>query len=431
VPAPEPAGYRLKTRQNPSMTDIDTGLDSLDRDELVRIAHEYMLSGMLATRAMLSQVAAAGGGLDAINSVAIDEWMGASPVYTGRMRRLMGVDGDNVEAIMKSLQLDVGFVHQYMDVAYKLIDDRHGEFWLQHCGALLDTEPIGEDAVFGMCHTIEDPTFDATALAINPRARIRPIHRPPRQPADRHPHCHWTIEIDPDNEPVGPVPLTDRVGALALASVPNQARPSTASSTDGMRDYRSALRPGFRLADLESGTLAAVAREFQMQTHLLMCAGEFALRDRFGEDAAREMIAATWVGAGWVISDRLAAAFGRAADPAGLAHVLAIHPMVAPGLTPAVHVRDDRVVVTLTPSVQGLLGDGHPGCPGVLARRDSRGLEAMVHAVAPTAAVEVAVADDRVTIEVDAAAGRDPAKLPDAAALTRIGIAASWTFTTA
>ena len=145
------------------MTALATDLEALDRDALLRVAHEYMLTGMLVTRGMLSQVAMRGGGLDVVNDVAIDEWMWASPIYTGRMRALMGIEGDDIEAIMKALQLDVGFVHQYMNVAYKLIDERHGEFWLEHCGALVDTEPAGEEAVFGMCHTIEDPTFDATA----------------------------------------------------------------------------------------------------------------------------------------------------------------------------------------------------------------------------------------------------------------------------
>ena len=109
----------------------------------------------------------------------------------------MGIEGHDVAAIMKALQLDMGFVHGFMDVAY-LVDPanlNYGEFWLLHCGALLMVEPAGEAAVFHMCHTIEDPTFDATALATNPRARIRPIHRPPRVLVDKHPHCHWTIEI--------------------------------------------------------------------------------------------------------------------------------------------------------------------------------------------------------------------------------------------
>ena len=226
-----------------------TELEVLARSDLLRVAHEYMLLGMLVNRAMLPQVVLGGGGMDGLNEVAIDEWMGASPVYTRRMRALMGIEGHGVEAIMKALQLDVGFVHQYMDVAYKLIDDEHGEFWLQHCGALLDAEPHGEDRVFGMCHTIEDPTFDATALATNPKARIRPIHRPPRLPDDRHPHCHWTIAIDQANEPVGPIALTTKIGALALASVPNIIEEDgPAGRGEGLADYRGPLHPSLGCA---------------------------------------------------------------------------------------------------------------------------------------------------------------------------------------
>jgi hypothetical protein len=407
------------------MTSVATDLESLERRALVRIAHEYMLLGMLVTRAMLPQVVMVGGGFDELNEIAIDEWMGASPIYTSRMRSLMGIERDNVEAIMKALQLDVGFVHGYMDVAYRLIDDRHGEFWLQHCGALMDAEPHGEERVVGMCHTIEDPTFDATAFATNPRARIRPIHRPPRQPSDRHPHCHWTIEIDPDNEPVGAARLTGQVGALALASVPNAVRDR---EPEGMNDYRGPLRPAFRLADLGSGALAAVAREFQMQSHLLVCAGQLALRERFGADVAREIAVSTAEGAGWIVSERLASALDTGPDPAGVALVLALHPMLPPGLDRSLHVDGDHVEVTLTPSIEGLLDPGHPGYPGVLAAGDGRGIDAMVHGMAPSAAVTSAVDGDRITIDVDLAAGLQPAGLPDSAALAKIGIAASWTF---
>ncbi len=53
---------------------------------------------------------------------------------------------------------------------------------------------MGDDYVVGMCHTIEDPTFDATgAIATNLRAGA-PIHRRPRKPADRHPHCDTVID---------------------------------------------------------------------------------------------------------------------------------------------------------------------------------------------------------------------------------------------
>src|SRR6266498_3102953 len=90
-----------------------SGLVDLPRDRLLPVVLEYMMVGHLIDRALMPQVAVRAG-IDAVDDVAIDEWLGASPTYTARMRRLMGIEGDDVGAIMKGLQLDVGFVHQYM-----------------------------------------------------------------------------------------------------------------------------------------------------------------------------------------------------------------------------------------------------------------------------------------------------------------------------
>jgi hypothetical protein len=155
------------------------GLGSLSRRALAVLGREYMLFGHLLNRAALPIVHVRLGPQDR-EDVAIEEWMGASPIYSQRMQRAMRFEGDGVGTIMRNLQLDVGFAHQYMDVRYALDDETRGSFWLQRCGALLEVEPHGEAAVFSMCHAIEDPTFDATAVATNPRARCRPVHRPPR-----------------------------------------------------------------------------------------------------------------------------------------------------------------------------------------------------------------------------------------------------------
>jgi len=399
---------------------------SLDREERVRIAHEYMLGGMIATRAMMPLVVLMGGDMDLMNQVAIDEWMGASPVYTARMRRLMGIDGDDVVAIMKALQLDVGFVHQYMDVGYRVIDPHHAEFWLAHCGALLDAEEHGEERVFGMCHTIEDPTFDATALATNPRARIRPIHRPPRTPADRHPHCHWTIAIDEANEPVGPVPLTERVAALALATVPN---PVPVAEGPGLTDGRGDFDPAFRLRDLDDGALTAVTREFQMQTHLLMSATDLTVRDHFGDDGARELVRDAWLGASWITGERLAGALGRTEGTAAdVAAVLASTPMLPPGVERRVAVEDGRVRLTLREAHAGVLDPSHPGWSGALARGVSAGVDGTVGGVTRAARVAgVDVAADVVVVDVEVDPGA-PVAEPELVALNRIGRVAAWTF---
>jgi hypothetical protein len=143
-----------------------------------------------------------------VEEIAIDEWRGASPIYGERIRRIMNIEGDGVSAIFKVLQLDPGFPQHYMDVKYEIVDEHHGYFELQWCGALMDVEPWGERSITGMCHTIEDGTFDVTAQAINPKARIRHVHRPPRVPADRVPHCRWEIVIDDDTETLPEADIT-------------------------------------------------------------------------------------------------------------------------------------------------------------------------------------------------------------------------------
>src|SRR5215813_14009968 len=221
--------------------------DRLSRAELALLGREYMLFGHLLNRAALPHVHFQVGA-QAREDVAIEEWMGASPIYTRRMQRCLGFAGDDVATIFKGFQLDVGFPHQYMDVQYRLDAPDRGVFWLRSCGALLEVEQYGEAAVRSMCHAIEDPTFDASAVATNPRARCRPIHRPPRSPADRVPHCRWEVFVDPDAEPIQEAAITRRVGTSRLGGIAFAAPPE--DTTGGRDDYRGPFDPDFRLEHL-------------------------------------------------------------------------------------------------------------------------------------------------------------------------------------
>ena len=153
--------------------DPDFRYEDLSKDALVKLVREFALIAHLLDRSIFTAIGMKYG-QQAVEELAIAEWMGASPIYTERIRKAFGIEGDDVAAIFKSLQLDPGFVHQYMDVRYEVVDEKHGYFELAHCGALMDVEPFGERPVIGMCHHIEDPTFDATVSAINPKARCRP-----------------------------------------------------------------------------------------------------------------------------------------------------------------------------------------------------------------------------------------------------------------
>ena len=187
--------------------DPDFRYEDLSKEALVRLVREFALIAQLLDRSVFAAVGLRYG-QQTVEELAIEEWRGASPIYTERIRKIMNIEGNGVSAIFKQLQLDPGFAQHYMDVEYEVVDEQHGYFQLRSCGALLDVEPYGERAVRSMCHAIEDGTFDVTAQAVNPKARIRPVHRPPRVPAGRVPVCRWEVIIDDDTEVLGEADIT-------------------------------------------------------------------------------------------------------------------------------------------------------------------------------------------------------------------------------
>ena len=302
-------------------------VEGLDRGELAVLVREYLLAGQLMDRAAMPHVISAWG-REEMGAIAIDEWMGASPIYTRRMQRLLGFAGDGVDTLLKGMQLDIGAPPEFMDFRLRVIDHDHGEFWLDHCGALMDVEPMGEEFVRTMCHTIEDPTFDATAMATNPRARVRPLHRPPRSPSDRHPHCHWMVTIDPQAEPLPEPAATIEVAASRLASRPV---PTVAPhGRGGWDDYRSPLDPDLRLEVFSAAALRALVDEVGVQTHLLVMSLAGAVRRRHGDAAARSIVAAQLIGSVGLSAERLRDAFDLDRSAAALGRVLALHPAFVP-----------------------------------------------------------------------------------------------------
>jgi hypothetical protein len=197
-----------------------------------------------------------------------------------------------------------------------------------------------------------------------------------------------------------------------------------------MVDYRGAFDPDFRLTALSSSALAAVAREFQMQSHLLVSAAELALATRFDQDVVRAMLAKHWVGVAWLTSERLAARLGVSdGGAAGVAAVLALQADLPPGFDREVAVDRDRVQCTLTATVPELLDPEHPGSPGLLARGERSGWEAMAHGVDRRARLEsLEVSGGQVVAAwlVDPAA--EPATEPDEVALIRMSLASTWAF---
>ena len=300
----------------------------LTRAELATLVPELLLIGQLIDRSGMAWCIAAFGREEMLQ-IAIEEWAGSSPIYTKRMQRALRYEGDDVITIFKGLQFDIGAPPQFMDFRYTVHDRRHGEFRLDHCGALLDVEPMGPDYVTGMCHDIEDPTFDATAVATNPRAQVRPIHRPPRHPSDRVPHCAWTVSIDESNPEARPVPALAVVAATRAASW--ELAPIDPHD-DGSADYTGPLLSDIDFGAFSHSALVRLADEVCLQMHLLNLSFVLAVSKRAGDDAdlVRSICTRQLTGIAGVAAERLRRALKLPAGADGLAAVLRVHPLLNP-----------------------------------------------------------------------------------------------------
>lgn len=261
--------------------------------------------------------------------IAIEEWAAASPVYTKRMQRALNYEGNDVPTIFKGLQLDIGAPPQFMDFRYTVHDRWHGEFHLDHCGALLDVEPMGDEYVFGMCHTIEDPTFDATAVATNPRAQMRPIHRPPRVPSDRHPHCAWTVIIDESHPEAKGIPALETVRQTRAATWELDA---IDRSDEGLADYSGPLLSDFDFGAFSHSALVRMADEVCLQMHLLYLSFAIAVRSRAGSDAelARSVATRQLIGLAGLGAERIHRALALPGGIEGVLRVFELHPLFNP-----------------------------------------------------------------------------------------------------
>jgi hypothetical protein len=320
----------------------------LSRRELAVLVPELLLIGHMIDRSGMAWCIQAFGREEMLQ-IAIEEWAGASPIYTKRMQRALNYEGDDVPTIFKGLQLDIGAPPQFMDFRYTVHDRWHGEFQLDHCGALLDIEPMGNEYVFGMCHTIEDPTFDATAVATNPRAQMRPIHRPPRVPSDRHPHCAWTVIIDESYPPAQGIPAVDAVRETNAATWELAA---IKRSNEGLPDYSGPLVSDLDFGAFSHSALARMADEVCLQMHLLYLSFAIAVRARAGADAELALSLGTrqLIGLAGLGAERIHRALALPTGIEGVLRALELHPLLNPVGYVEAEIVGDRLVVHRSPA---------------------------------------------------------------------------------
>jgi hypothetical protein len=364
----------------------------LTRDQLSTLVPELLLIGHMIDRSGMAWCIS-NFGREEMVQIAIEEWMGASPLYAKRMQRALRYEGDDVITIFKGMQFDIGSPPQFMDFRFTVHDPWHGEFRLDHCGALLDAEPMGEDYVRGMCHDIEDPTFDATAVATNRKAQVRPIHRPPREPSDRHPHCAWTVSIDESHPPVEDHPV---LGAMRRAQAAQTELDPIDPADEGRSDYSQELLSDLDFGAFSKSALVRIADEICLQMHLLNLSFVAAVGARAGADEAlvTEICTKQVIGVAGLAAERIQRALQLPADIDGAMGMLQLHPLVNPAAYVHAEFGPETVRVRRSPAHD----DG--AWVSLLHPREARPLQAAVAAIDPHLDVELTGTDRDWTAQV-------------------------------
>lgn len=365
---------------------------ALSREELVTLIPELLLIGQMIDRSGMAWCIS-NFGREEMLQVAIEEWMGASPIYTKRMQRALQYEGTDVITIFKGLQLDIGAPPQFMDFRFVVHDRWNGEFYLDHCGALLDVEPMGEEYVRGMCHDIEDPTFDATAVATNRRAQIRPVHRPPRVPSDRQPHCRWTVIIDESYPPVEDHPHLDVIRRTRAAQTDLDP---IDPSDEGQSDYSGELLSDFDFAAFSHSALVRIADEVSLQMHLLNLSYVISVGARAGTDTAlaTKICTKQLIGVAGLAAERIHRALRLPEGIEGAVRMLELHPLFNPRAYVDAEFGPDSVSVRRSPAHE----DG--AWVALTGPHEKRPLQAAVAGVDPHLDVEVGGTDSDWTATV-------------------------------
>ena len=242
---------------------------------------------MFHDRALMPLVLGVGGSEDAMVVLADGEWMGSSPIYTRRNMSGARIEGDNVEAIFKGFQLDIGSPDHYLDMRFEVVNDAEGYFSAVFCGPHDHLRRLSKNdpaTVTLMCHDMEDRTFEQTFAATNPRARCEPVIRPPRPDQFTGHHCRWRLFIDEEaSTPPPPNPSLAFVEATSAAQF--TFADTDAREPGGLPDYSGPILDWFRLEEFAHPFLVRQAKEYALDVHLLMRAAYWTVDTHWGSDS--------------------------------------------------------------------------------------------------------------------------------------------------
>ena len=183
----------------------DFRLEDLSHAVLVRQAKEFCLDVHLLMRAAYWSV-------DhnfspaLLDAAALQHRAAIAPVLVARLREAMHIEGDDMHAVGKLLQLDPFLVDDYVRYTVEVHDARTGSI------EFVDSAGLADDGCRSPLDWLDG--FASVAHAVNARCAVVPA-------GERS----WELHIDPDADPAEPHRLAESIGGGGLRTFDLSVRP--------------------------------------------------------------------------------------------------------------------------------------------------------------------------------------------------------------
>jgi hypothetical protein len=123
----------------------------------------------------------------------IQAWEHVCRYEMSKIKSGMKIQGDDVAALMKALQLCPWF--QLMECRMELKDRGHGLFTVSYCPTLAALEKEGEGRENEICTLVEPKILKTYAACFNPAIEVRCLKAPPRAARDDI-CCRWEFRLE-------------------------------------------------------------------------------------------------------------------------------------------------------------------------------------------------------------------------------------------
>jgi hypothetical protein len=180
----------------------DAAMVELSKAELVSIllgSSEYMLQ---CNQGVSMNIVVRHGFADMF-AIAWDIWSAkVLPAVMDLKARHMGIDGNDVAAFMKDLQIDASALPgKAFDLHFEMPEPDVGIMTFNRCPAPAMFEMLGrEDILEQSCHAVCPASIEETAKLYNPNMKMDILAIPPRPDAD-HVCCVWKLSMRDEADP--------------------------------------------------------------------------------------------------------------------------------------------------------------------------------------------------------------------------------------